>query len=155
MIRVFNMEKTQELDKSKIDFSKGYLVKSELVTIIPAVEAKEEKGHYETIREYPNGGKDVEWVIDQEAVEGQPEKKEIEVIDIYMPYSNHQLKIKETEKELNKYQQLLNDTDHWTLKYIEGFYTKEEYEEKKILRESYRVEVRKLTAQLEDLKSVE
>lgn len=25
---------------------------------------KEETGHYETTKEYPNGGKDVEWVVD-------------------------------------------------------------------------------------------
>lgn len=25
----------------------------------------EEKGHYETVAEYPNGGKDVEWVVDE------------------------------------------------------------------------------------------
>lgn len=25
---------------------------------------QEEKGHYKTIREYPNGGKDVDWVVD-------------------------------------------------------------------------------------------
>lgn len=29
---------------------------------------KPEEGHYETIAEYPNGGKDVKWVVDSEAV---------------------------------------------------------------------------------------
>ena len=151
MIRVFNLDKTEELDKSKLDLSKGYLIASELEHVTPAIEAIEEKGHYELIKEYPNGGKDVKWVIDQEAVEAQPEKREIEIINLYIPYSNRQIKIIELKKELNEYQQLLNDTDHWALKYAEGFYTEEEYEEKKNIRESYRVKVRELTKELEDL----
>ena len=151
MIRVFNIDKTKELDKSTLDLSKGYLIASELEHITPAVEAVEEKGHYVTVHEYPNGGKDVEWVIDQEGVEPQPEKREIEVIDIYVPYTNHQLALRETQAELNKYQQLLDDSDYWALKYIEGYYTEEEYAEKKEIRESYRVKVRELTNKLEEL----
>ena len=34
-----------------------------------AVEAVEEQGHYEVIAVYPNGGKDVEWVVDVPGVE--------------------------------------------------------------------------------------
>lgn len=46
------------------DLSKGYLTnKAENITWSYVLES-EQQGHYEVIMEYPNGGKDVEWVID-------------------------------------------------------------------------------------------
>lgn len=81
------------LDKNNIelenpDYSKGRLHEERiLIKHHEATEAKEavkEVGHFETIREYPNGGKDVEWVVDTpgiDAVEAKEAWDEYE--DIY------------------------------------------------------------------------
>ena len=151
MLRVFDETKTNELDRKTLDFSKGYLITGQIETIIPAIEAQEEKGHYETIAEYPNGGKDIQWIVDQPAIEAQEEKKEIEIIDVYVRFTPYQQNLHDLKNGLKRYQELLNNTDYWALKYMEGYYTEEEYSQKKELRESYRVKVRELTAQIDEL----
>ena len=51
------------------DNTKGYLVNDKvLIAHHEAVEAVEEQGHFETVAEYPNGGKDVEWVVDKSGI---------------------------------------------------------------------------------------
>ena len=62
------------------DSSLGYLKNETITKHIPAVEGVEELFHYVTVREYPNGGKDVERVIDQKGVEAVPEHDEEEEI---------------------------------------------------------------------------
>lgn len=46
------------------DLSLGYLTKKTTKLIWNYILESEEEGHYETIQEYPNGGKDVEWIVD-------------------------------------------------------------------------------------------
>lgn len=46
------------------DFEKGKLVQESQPVTYRYEITQHEQGHYETIAEYPNGGKDVEWVID-------------------------------------------------------------------------------------------
>lgn len=46
------------------DLEKGYLAYSTRPSIHRYKITQEEVGHYKTIKEYPNGGKDVEWVVD-------------------------------------------------------------------------------------------
>lgn len=84
-MRVFNQNKTQEL--TTYDLSKGRLVGDTIKTIIPAIEGQDEVGHYETIAEYPNGGKDVKWVVDQPYIEAKPEREEEEEIQVYIPFT--------------------------------------------------------------------
>lgn len=85
MTRIFNQDKTQELNN--FDLSKGKLIDDTITRIIPAVQGQEEVGHYETIAEYPNGGKDVKWVVDQPYIEAQPEREEAEQIQVYIPFT--------------------------------------------------------------------
>lgn len=84
-MRVFNQDKTQEL--TAYDLNKGRLIDDTIKRIIPAVQGQEEVGHYETVAEYPNGGKDIEWVVDQPYIEAQPEREEVEEIQIYIPFT--------------------------------------------------------------------
>lgn len=90
-MKVYNQEKTQILEN--YDLEKGYLVNDTIT--LPEVQAVEEQGHYETIAEYENGGKDVKWVVEVEGVEYKPERQE-EII-VYIPYTKQEL----AEKELN------------------------------------------------------
>lgn len=84
-MRVFNQEKTQEL--TIYDLTKGKLLDDTITTTIQAVQGQEEVGHYEVIATYPNGGQDVEWIVDQPYIEAQPQREEVEQIQVYIPFT--------------------------------------------------------------------
>lgn len=56
-----------------------------------AVKAVAEKSHYEVVRTYPNGGKDVRKVVDVAGVEARPAWDETEDIQVYIPYTAEEL----------------------------------------------------------------
>lgn len=73
------------------DLTKGYL-KQETQTIhYDAVEAVEEVSHYETIAEYPNGGKDVRKVVDVPGVAAQDAYDEEVEVQRYILYTADEL----------------------------------------------------------------
>ena len=80
------------------DLDLGRLEASKRIEHHPAVEEVQEKGHWETIAEYPNGGKDVAWVIDVEGVEAVEAWDEEIPISIYIPYTQEELDAIEAEK---------------------------------------------------------
>lgn len=88
-MKVYNENKTQILDT--YDLSLGKLVNDIIKHIEPEVQAVEEKGHYETMAEYPNGGKELEWVVDVEAIEYKPARTYEEQILVYIPYTSEEL----------------------------------------------------------------
>lgn len=74
------------------DLSVGYLREEQIfVSRHDATEAAEEQWHYETIAEYPNGGKDVAKVIDTPGVEAKDAWDEYETIQRYVPYTEEEL----------------------------------------------------------------
>ena len=74
------------------DLSIGYLREDNiLIAHHEAVEAVEEQWHYETVTEYPNGGKDVAKVIDTPGVEAKDAWDEYEIIQRYVPYTEEEL----------------------------------------------------------------
>lgn len=76
------------------DLKLGYLTEENiLIAHHERVEWVPEQWHYETVEEYPNGGKDVERVIDVPGVEEKEAWDEYETILRYVPY---------TQKELEK-----------------------------------------------------
>ena len=94
-MRVFNKDKTQEL--KEYDLNKGHLKLDKLfIRHHEAVEEIKEQWHYETIAEYPNGGKDVSKVIDVPYQAPQEAFDEYEDIYVYIPYTYEEL------EELNK-----------------------------------------------------
>lgn len=81
------------------DETKGYLKPDRLfVCHHEAVEAVAEEGHWETIAEYPNGGKDVDWIVDVPGVEAQEAWDEYEDIYRYVLYTEEELAVIEEEK---------------------------------------------------------
>lgn len=91
-MKIFNESKTKELAEVDIDFERGYLTSDrQFVAHHEAVQAVEEQGHYETIREYPNGGKDLEWVVDVEEVEAKEAWDEYEDIQVFVPFKEVEL----------------------------------------------------------------
>ena len=94
-MRVFNEDKTQEL--KEYDLNKGHLKLDKLfIRHHEAVEEIKEQWHYETIAEYPNGGRDVSKVIDVPYQAPQEKYDEYEDIYVYIPYTYEEL------EELNK-----------------------------------------------------
>lgn len=81
------------------DLEKGYLKNDSLFIMHhPEIQAVEEVGHFETVAEYPNGGKDVEWVIDVAGVQAQAAWDEYEEILRFVPYTETELKIRAFER---------------------------------------------------------
>ena len=65
-------ENNIELTEEQINLELGYLRPESIISIHhKAVEEVKEVGHYEVIAEYPNGGKDVIWVIDVPGIEAK------------------------------------------------------------------------------------
>lgn len=96
-MRIFDENKTIEL--TNYDREKGYLKPDKLfIAHHDEVQAVEEQGHYETIAEYPNGGKDVEWVVDVQAVEAKKAWDEYEDIQVYISYTAEELEKRKSEK---------------------------------------------------------
>ena len=88
-MRIFD-EKNNEITKP--DLSLGRLVPDRILKEHhAAVEYVPEQGHFETIREYPNGGKDVAWVVDVPGVEAAEAWDEYESIWRYVPYTEEEL----------------------------------------------------------------
>lgn len=124
-MRVFNRDKTQEL--TDYDLNLGKLEQDRLITHINAVTGQEEQGHYETIKEYPNGGKDVKWVVDVPWVEAVEEHDEVEDILIYVPYMEDELMKINLRKEKAELETWLKSHDYIGIKIATGRATVEEY----------------------------
>lgn len=74
------------------DLSLGYLTEEEiLISHHEAIEAAAEQWHYETIAEYPNGGKDVKKIVDVPGVEARDAWDEYETVQRYVPYTEEEL----------------------------------------------------------------
>lgn len=73
------------------DLTLGYLKSGTRAVHHDAVEGVTEVCHYETVAEYPNGGKDIRKVVDVPGVEAQAEWDEEIPIQIYMPYTQEEL----------------------------------------------------------------
>lgn len=80
------------------DLSLGYLRSSTRTEHHEAVEGVQEKWHYEVVKEYTNGGKDVQKVIDVPGVQAQDAWDEEIPIQIYVPYTQEELDRIEEEK---------------------------------------------------------
>ena len=105
-MRVFNENKTQEL--KEYNLNKGHLELDKLfIRHHKAVEEIKEQWHYETIAEYPNGGKDVEKIIDVPYQAPQEAFDEYEDIYVYIPYTDEELEKlnKPSELEILKREQ--------------------------------------------------
>lgn len=73
------------------DLTKGYLKHEAQTVHHDAVEAVEEASHYETIAEYPNGGKDVRKVVDVPGLAAQDAYDEEVEVQRYILYTADEL----------------------------------------------------------------
>lgn len=103
----------------EVDYEKGYLTEEKLfIQHHEAIEAVEEEGHFEVIKEYPNGGKDVDWKIDVPAVEAVDAWDEYEDILRYTPFTEEEIaereaQQKEAEERQKRTEELIADGVTW------------------------------------------
>ena len=117
-MKVYNKDKTQILET--YDLTKGYL-KEDVITIhFEEVKAVREQGHYETISEYANGGKDIKWVVDVKGVKYQPSRDEEQMIQVYIPYTSLELEERRKDKLRQKRKPLLDAFDIWEKAVLRG-----------------------------------
>ena len=81
------------------DLTLGYLVGSTEPVEHPAVEGVEEVSHYETVTEYPGGGRDVRKVIDVPGVTAQAAWTEQVPVQRYIRYTAEELAAQEQAKK--------------------------------------------------------
>lgn len=116
-MKIYNQDKTVELNEKEIDREKGYLIPDKLVTIhheatsfIPEKTAEsiamEMRAAGKTVKQYatqpnkwffvkatyPNGGEEVEEISPIVAVEAKDAYDEYEDIQVFIPYTAEQLK---------------------------------------------------------------
>ncbi|MDY4140664.1 MAG: hypothetical protein SOY30_15215 [Eubacteriales bacterium] len=80
------------------DLSLGYLVPGKRTEHHAAVQGVTEQWHYETVAEYPNGGKDIRRVVDVPGVEARDAWDEEIAIQVYTPYTQEELDRMEAER---------------------------------------------------------
>ena len=92
------------------DLTLGYLTGSTEEVTHPAVEGVEELFHYETVAEYPNGGKDVQKIVDRPGVPAQEEWVEQVPIQKYIRYTAEELAAQEEARKKAEALKKLPDT---------------------------------------------
>lgn len=101
-MRVFNKEKTREI--FDFDLEKGYLILDKLLVKTHPAEAEIPAVRHKDVKKFPNGGVSVEWVVDIPAIPAKPEWNEYEDIQVYIPYTEDELRsirIAEIKKRLS------------------------------------------------------
>ena len=81
------------------DLTLGYLVDDTEPVEHPAVEGVEEVSHYETVTEYPGGGRDVRKVIDVPGVPAQAAWTEQVPVQRYIRYTAEELAAQEEARK--------------------------------------------------------
>ena len=94
-MEIYN-ERMERIEKP--DLSLGALNPGKRTVHHEAVAGVAEEWHYETVAEYPNGGKDIRKVIDVPGVEARDAWDEEIAIQIYTPYTAEELARMEAER---------------------------------------------------------
>ena len=89
------------------DLSLGYLTPGKRTEHHAAVQGVAEQWHYETVAEYPNGGKDIRRVVDVPGAEAREAWDEEIAIQVYTPYTQEELDRMEAERNKPTTEQLL------------------------------------------------
>lgn len=100
-----------ELNEEGLDLSRGYLVQETIQTTYhEAVEAVEGVWHYEEVRKYDNGGRDLRRVWDVPPVAAREAYWETEDIQRYIPYTEEELEQRRQAEAEAKANELSWDT---------------------------------------------
>lgn len=93
------------------DLVLGYLTEETQTIHHDAIGGVEEQYHYVTVAEYPNGGKDVERVVDVPGVEAKAAWDEEEKVQVYHLYTDEELAAQAEAREKAEQQAKLPTTE--------------------------------------------
>lgn len=92
------------------DLTLGYLIAAAEEVTHPAVEGVEEQWHWETVTEYPNGGKDVQKIVDRPGVPAQAAWTEQVPVQRYIHYTAEELAAQEEARKKAEAREKLPET---------------------------------------------
>lgn len=92
------------------DLTLGYLTDDTLPLEHPAQEAVAEVAHYETVAEYPSGGRDVQRVVDVPGIPARPAWTEQLPIKRYIRYTAEELAAQEEARKKQEAKDRLPET---------------------------------------------
>ena len=92
------------------DLTLGYLTDDTEEITHPAVEGVEEQWHWETVTEYPNGGRDVQKIVDRPGIQAQEEWVEQGPIQRYIRYTAEELAAQEEARKKAEAREKLPET---------------------------------------------
>ena len=92
------------------DLTLGYLTDDTEEITPPAVEGVEEQWHWETVTEYPNGGRDVQKIVDRPGIQAQEEWVEQVPIQRYIRYTAEDLAAQEEARKKAEAREKLPET---------------------------------------------
>ena len=92
------------------DLTLGYLTADIEEITHPAVDGVEEQWHWETVTEYPNGGRDVQKIVDRPGVTAQEEWVEQVPIQKYIRYTAEELAAREEARKKQEAREKLPET---------------------------------------------
>lgn len=139
-MKIYNEEKTQELNYEELNLELGYLKSDKLlIAHHNAVEAREAVYEDRIVKE-ANGGVSVYKEIIFPAVEAKEAWDEFDVIQVYVPYTKKEL----AGREIASLKAKLSATDYQAIKFAEGEMTREEYAETKAKRAEWRKRINEL-----------
>lgn len=139
-MKIYNEDKTQELNREELDFEKGYLISDKLfIAHHEAVEAQEAV-YQDRIVEEEGGGISVYKDLVTPAVEAKEAYDDYEDIQVYIPYTEKEL----AEREIAALKAKLSETDYQAIKFAEGEMTANEYAETKAKRIAWRARINEL-----------
>jgi len=118
----------------------GYFKKIEKTIHHDAIPYQEEKSHYETVREFPNGGKEVVKVIDSPEIQARDAYDEAVYEDVWMEFTQKE----KNEIRISELKRLLAESDYQAIKYAEGVISVSDYAPIKAKREMWRKEINDL-----------
>ena len=88
-MKIYNKDKTEIIENPNLE--KGKLINDTIQKHEDEKPFVPKQSHFETVKEYPNGGKEVKEVVDVEQQEYQPAKDYEEDIQVYIPYTDEEL----------------------------------------------------------------
>lgn len=160
-MRIFNQEKTMQIHNP--DLERGRLEDGRIqVGQTPEVMKVPEQGQYVVEREYPNGGKDMKWVVTAQGVQAKPSEPIYEDIQIYIPFTTEELEELRRQKfyeehkpkfhELDDAYEVLRVTDRKIIQFVEGTVTASELELIKQQRNQARTTISRLEVVISELR---
>lgn len=141
-MRIFDETKTVEL--VEFDLAKGRLKEDFIEVNVPEQPEVEEQFHYEIVKEYESGGRDVKRVIDVEGKPYAPARVEREEIMVYVPYTERELIVMSAEREISELKGKLAASDYKAIKYGEGVISVAEYAPIRAERQAWRQRIGEL-----------